>query len=392
MIDDKILQQVHDDWKQKGFPYYPKDKKWRDNIFNQLINFKRDTLIKIIKDKETKIEHKSIGQAAHGLNLAWSYMEHSWEIKCGKMKTPMEVWNDEEHLKKGINKILTGTFFKQKSPSIPEGDLGKDYSETRIKQKESGNTITESDMRSMLRRYSGTQMVSNFRPTAAAVMYDIFVDKGSILEGTEAGTVWDPSMGYGGRLLGAISAGVNYIGTDPCIPTYEGLEKIRDDYGHKDRSYTLLKQGSETYIPEDNSLDFVFTSPPYFGWEAYGDEPEQSSIKFNNAELWKEKFLKQTIANAYKGLKQNKFLGLNVANTKQYKTFEEDTVDLAKQVGFTHTDTWWLSLSTQQGGSAVSTLDGDTTETKQKQQYMGEYKRPDVAGRKFEPVFIFKKC
>ena len=392
MIDDKILQQVHDDWKQKGFPYYPKDKKWRDNIFNQLINFKRDTLIKIIKDKETKIEHKSIGQAAHGLNLAWSYMEHSWEIKCGKMKTPMEVWNDEEHLKKGINKILTGTFFKQKSPSIPEGDLGKDYSETRIKQKESGNTITESDMRSMLRRYSGTQMVSNFRPTAAAVMYDIFVDKGSILEGTEAGTVWDPSMGYGGRLLGAISAGVNYIGTDPCIPTYEGLEKIRDDYGHKDRSYTLLKQGSETYIPEDNSLDFVFTSPPYFGWEAYGDEPEQSSIKFNNAELWKEKFLKQTIANAYKGLKQNKFLGLNVANTKQYKTFEEDTVDLAKQVGFTHTDTWWLSLSTQQGGSAVATLDGDTTETKQKQKYMGEYKRPDVSGRKFEPVFIFKKC
>jgi len=392
MIDDKILQQVHDDWKQKGFPYYPKDKKWRDNIFNQLINFKRDTLIKIIKDKETKIEHKSIGQAAHGLNLAWSYMEHSWEIKCGKMKTPMEVWNDEEHLKKGINKILTGTFFKQKSPSIPEGDLGKDYSETRIKQKESGNTITESDMRSMLRRYSGTQMVSNFRPTAAAVMYDIFVDKGSILEGTEAGTVWDPSMGYGGRLLGAISAGVNYIGTDPCIPTFKGLEKIRDDYGHKDRSYTLLKQGSETYIPEDNSLDFVFTSPPYFGWEAYGDEPEQSSIKFNNAELWKEKFLKQTIANAYKGLKQNKFLGLNVANTKQYKTFEEDTVNLAKQVGFTHTDTWWLSLSTQQGGSAVATLDGDTTETKQKQKYMGEYKRPDVSGRKFEPVFIFKKC
>ena len=47
--------------------------------------------------------------------------------------------------------------------------------------------------------------------------------------------------------------------------------------------------------------------------------------------------------------------------------------------------------STQQGGSAVSTIDGEITETKQKQQYMGEYKRPDVAGRKFEPTFIFKK-
>ena len=41
---------------------------------------------------------------------------------------------------------------------------------------------------------------------------------------------------------------------------------------------------SETYIPEDESLDFVFTVSPYFGWEAYGDEPEQSSIKFDTSE------------------------------------------------------------------------------------------------------------
>ena len=46
-------------------------------------------------------------------------------------------------------------------------------------------------MRSMLRRYSGTQMVSNFRPTAAAALYDIFVDKDSPLEGTTK-HLWDP--------------------------------------------------------------------------------------------------------------------------------------------------------------------------------------------------------
>ena len=355
------LKEVHDDWKKRGFPYYPTNRIWRDNIFQQLVNFRRDTLI----DRKNKI----IGQSAHGLNLAWSYMEHAWGIKCGKMKTPMEVWEDEEHLKKGLNKILSGTFFKQQP----------------------AHKITESDMRSMLRRYSGTQMVSNFRPTAAAAMYDVFVDKDSPLEGTEAGTVWDPSMGYGGRLLGAIAAGVNYIGTDPCIPTYEGLEKIRDEYGHEHKSYILLRQGSETFVPPNNSIDFVFTSPPYFGWEAYGDEPEQSSIKFSTSDMWKEKFLKQTIANAYIGLKPGKYLALNVANTKQYKTFEEDTVELAKEVGFEHTDTWWLSLSTQQGGDRVVTIDGVVQETKQKQQYMGEYKRPDISGRKFEPVFIFKK-
>ena len=202
MVDENILQEIHDDWKSKGFPYYPKDEVWRNYIYQQLISFKRDTLV----DRRNKI----IGQSAHGLNLAWSFMEHAWGIKCGKMRTPIEIWNDEEHLKKGLNKILSGTFFKQKS----------------------AHNITESDMRSMLRRYSETQMVSNFRPTAAAALYDIFVDKNSPLEGTEAGTVWDPSMGYGGRLLGAIAAGINYIGTDPCIPTYKGLSQICTQYGN----------------------------------------------------------------------------------------------------------------------------------------------------------------
>ena len=249
------LKEVHDLIKSKGFPYYPTEEKWRNN---QLLAFRRDTMV----DHKNKV----IGQSTHGLNLAWSYMEHAWGIKCGKMKTPMEVWNDEEHLTKGINKILTGTFFKKK----PAHD------------------ITDSDMRSMLRRYSGTQMVSNFRPTAAAALYDIFVEKDSPLEGTSAGTVWDPSMGYGGRLLGAIAAGVNYIGTDPCIPTYEGLLKIKEDFGHNHKVYRLLRRGSETFVPQADSLDFVFTSPPYFGWEAYGDEPEQSSIKFSTSDIWKE--------------------------------------------------------------------------------------------------------
>ena len=34
---ERVIQEVHDDWKEKGFPYYPKDKRWRDNKFLQLI-------------------------------------------------------------------------------------------------------------------------------------------------------------------------------------------------------------------------------------------------------------------------------------------------------------------------------------------------------------------
>jgi len=339
------VDEVYNQWKEKGFPYLPTDRKWRNDQFQNLVTFRRDTLI----DHKYKI----IGSATNGLSLAWSYMPHHYGIKCGKMKTPMEIWNDEEHLKKGLNKILQGIFFGKKEP----------------------HEITDSDMRSMLRRYSGTQVVSNFRPTAAAALYDIFVDKESPLEGTEAGTVWDPSMGYGGRLLGAIAAGVNYIGTDPCTETYNGLVKIKEEYGHKHLSYKLLKQGSEDYVPVPDSLDFVFTSPPYFGWEQYSDEDTQSFKKFPQEEMWKEKFLKKTIQNAFIGLKPGKHLALNVANTKQYKSFEEDTVQLALDVGFKQVDTWWLALATQQKDS------------NQKREATKNF----PSGKKYEPTFIFVK-
>ena len=45
------LKEVHDSWKQKGFPYYPTDSKWRNEMFNQLITFQRDKLV----DRKYKI-------------------------------------------------------------------------------------------------------------------------------------------------------------------------------------------------------------------------------------------------------------------------------------------------------------------------------------------------
>ena len=358
MSEINLIDLVYNNWKNKGFPYYSTDTEWRNNEFYKLMTFRRDTML----DRQNKI----IGQSTHGLSLAWSYMKHAWGIKCGKMRTPMELWEDEEHFKKGINKILKGQFFPKRKPE----------------------DITASDLRTMLKRYSGTQKVSNFRPTAAATLYDVFVDKDSILEGTLAGTVWDPSMGYGGRVLGAIAAGVNYIGTDPCVPTYDGLQKIVEQYGHKDKMYKLLRQGSETFIPEENSLDFVFTSPPYLGHEMYGDEPEQSYKKFPVQEKWREGFLLKTIKNAYRGLKPGKKAAFNVANVKSYKTFEEDTHDCMREAGFRSIDVWWLSLSTQQGATKVATLDGEESEKKQNNNYIGKFERPDLPGRKYEPIFI----
>ena len=316
-ISDEVINEVYEKRKAAGFPYYPTDYKWRQHEFNKLIRFDRSTLF---KPKE-----KLVGQSPHGLALAWSYMQHSWEVKCGWMNTPMSLWNNEERLKKGIRKVLEGTFWAQ-----------KEY-----------YNVTDSDFRSILRRFSNTQIVSNFRPTAAALIYDKFLEKDSPLFGGKAGTTWDMSCGYGGRLLGAIAADVNYIGTDPCEKTFQGLKQIAEDWSGLNRTVEIYKEGSEIFRPDYCSVDLCFTSPPYFDWEKYSDEPTQSYIKYPTREEWLNGFLADTIDNCDYALKVGGTLILNVANTKRIKNFEEETLRLAKMFHFKHRDTWRLQLSSQ---------------------------------------------
>lgn len=337
------IDMIYEYWKKRGFPYYATDKQYREAQFKTLQSTDFKGLLtqdKVIKPNQT------------GLSLAWSYMPHSFGIRCGKMRTPMEIYESEEHFKKGIKKLLTGSFFGKQSvdtlmpiASNLDGEITEISPESKHK--------SESVMRSLLRRYTGTQCVSNFRPTAAACLYSHFAHPGAM--------VWDMSMGYGGRILGAIISDINYVGTDPAELTFKGLKEIRKDFGRDNRHYFLNKCGSETFVPKENSLDFAFTSPPYFNWEQYGDEAGQSFNQYSGNEEWNNGFLRKTIQNAYKGLKKDKYMGLNVANIKSHKTFEDDTVRIAVEEGFTHTDTYKLQLSSQESGA------------------------------KYEPVFIFQK-
>lgn len=346
VADEKELQAnidlVFNYWKKRGFPYYPTDRQWRNKEFEKLQN---TDISSIIKDD-------IITSNILGSSLAFSFMPHHFKIRCGKMRTPMEIYNDEEHFKKGIRKLLLGSFFPKQSVDdlMPtSSNLFGETTETSVEKK----FRSESIMRALLRRYTGTQCVSNFRPTAAAALYKKFCKTGD--------TVWDMSMGYGGRLLGAILAKVNYIGTDPCSDTYNGLVELRKQYGNFNNKYKLLKQGSESFLLDQPILDFAFTSPPYFDWEQYDDDESQSYLKWSHLQDWKLGFLFTTLNNAYRGLKQGKYCAINVANTKHYPTFEDDTRECAEKVGFTWVKTYKLQLSSQEQGS------------------------------KWEPVFLFQK-
>jgi DNA modification methylase len=128
------------------------------------------------------------------------------------------------------------------------------------------------------------------------------------------------------------------------------------------KSVELHKLGSEVYEPKRESLDLCFTSPPYFDTEKYSDEPTQSYIKYPTKEEWINGFLQKTIENCYRGLKGNKYMLINIANTPKYKFIEEETIRISKELGFKKEKTIELTLSSVMG-----------------------------AGYKYEPIFVFKK-
>jgi hypothetical protein len=322
---ENLVEATFQLYRIKGFPYY-----------SLTAEEKSKSLIKLIKyDHSNLLTERTIRQTMHGLALAWSYFPHAWSVQCGTMKTPMQVFNSDRDFRGAIFKRLKyGT-----------GDL------------------TDASIRKGLRSFSGTQGVSNFRPTAAAAIYHTFLP-------SKGGTVWDMSSGYGGRLLGAIACDrvSRYIGTDPCSRTMAGLKTMARELGREGLEIELHEVGSEGFLPERNSLSACFSSPPYFAMEKYSSEGTQSYLKFPSKEEWLHGFLGSTLDNCWYGLKQSGRLIVNIANVRSYPALEDDFVRMAVSRGWKLEHTVNYSLSRMMGT-----------------------RKPGDEPFKYEPVFVFRK-
>lgn len=302
MSDDELneyIERIFNYYRQEGFPYYSTDTESRENDFRKLKNY----------DYTQVWDENVIKQTMHGLGLAWSYFPHSFEVKCNSKLSPYDAFIDDKIFRKVITK--------------------------RLKM---GTYMSNSGILKMLKIYSGVQGVSNFRPTAAAAIYERYAPNG---------VVWDMSGGWGGRMLGAIISSVNkYIVTEPSTKTHQGLVNLANDFGGM-KQFIITCSGSEDYIPSKESLDLCFTSPPYYDLEEYCDEKTQSYIKFNTKQSWVEGFLKPTFENCYYGLKPKKYMLINIADPKGKHSvnLEEETIRVAKEVGFKYVGEHKLALS-----------------------------------------------
>lgn len=175
---------------------------------------------------------------------------------------------------------------------------------------------------------------SVFRPVVAGTLYKTYCPAG--------GTVWDACMGFGGRLLGAAAAGVQYIGTDVDEETVQGNQRLADllDYP----AQVHLCPAQEFNLPP---VDMVFTSPPYFNREIYSDNSQQS-WRLGGFQDWLDGFLAPLVRKAYAALPPNGPLLLNVADVRdkgKVVPLVEATVTTALGVGFLLQDRLQMPLA-----------------------------------------------
>jgi tRNA1(Val) A37 N6-methylase TrmN6 len=216
----------------------------------------------------------------------------------------------------------------------------------------------------MLRTFSKTTRVSNFRPVVAKAVIERYSKNGE--------SVLDFSSGYSGRLLGCMAVGRSYLGIDPNRNQVRNSRKLVKTVGKfisLTSKYAIESGCAEDVLPslKRSSFHLIFSSPPYFNLERYSQEPTQSYIRYPRYGLWKERFLERILVASERLLRQGGFLVINVANSGGYP-IADDCFKIAQQV-LQHVATHSILLARK------------------------PYLKSNGNGRyKAEPLFVFRKA
>ena len=252
------------------------------------------------------------------------------------------------------------------------------------------------------------QPAVNFPPMTAKYLYERFTDD---IKEQEVINIYDPSAGWGGRILGAMGVRddrrINYIGTDPnpenflddgnyskyaCIADFYNTKTYRSNtFFSETNTYEIFQEGSEVihmnqeFQKYKGKLDFIFTSPPYFNREAYSQDENQSYKKFGSYESWRHGFLRPTLETCVEYLKPDRYMAWNVADllvSGKYLPIQQDSVDILTSLGMIYKYTLKMAL---EGMPGQNRLDEDGKPT------CKNFCKVDGKYLKYEPVLIFYK-
>ena len=135
--------------------------------------------------------------------------------------------------------------------------------------------------------------------------------------------VLDPCAGWGGRMLGSVAAGAEYVAFEPNTETYEGLLKLIKLLGIEDKVRIIKDSALEMDKYDIGEFDLILTSPPYFDLEVYSHEDTQSIKGCDTYSMWVNNFLKPLIELSISHMKQNGWSCWNVHNVGKMKMIDD---------------------------------------------------------------------
>lgn len=144
-----------------------------------------------------------------------------------------------------------------------------------------------------------------------------------IVTNLRAKRVLDPCAGWGGRMLGTVASGAEYVAFEPNTETYNGLIELIKflDIGHKVR---IIKDSALEMNKYDiGEFDLILTSPPYFDLEVYSQEDTQSIIGCDTYKNWTDKFLNPIVNFGLQHLKSDGWSCWNVHNVGKMKMIDD---------------------------------------------------------------------
>lgn len=145
----------------------------------------------------------------------------------------------------------------------------------------------------------------------------------TIVSSFSGDVVLDPCAGWGGRLLGTVASGKQYIGFEPNIDTYNNLLRLVEFLGINNQ-VTLFNDVAENMMNyEFGGVDIILTSPPYFNLEVYCESDQQCENRFDNYTNWSEQWLNDVIKKSLSKLNSGGVSCWNVHNIGKMKMIDD---------------------------------------------------------------------
>lgn len=192
---------------------------------------------------------KSGSQWKPGLKISQHFCKNFFDIETKNGKSFSKVWNDPVLMDK-----------------------------VRLWGLEKMSALYMSWIRRAVYMASGMHNPSFYRPHLARQI----IHSTNIINGR----LFDPCAGWGGRMLGTVSAGWHYIGCEPNTTTYNHLLEIVDFLDIKDAVTLHNIPYEDLDLTTVGEVDVVLTSPPYFDLEIYANDSTQSCQRHSSYDGW----------------------------------------------------------------------------------------------------------